>query len=64
MVTNDETIIPITVFRRLLNIELQEDDTEEIVCEKLEKHIVGKRCQIDYNESGDDDNVAIKVKIL
>ena len=37
LVTNDETIIPITV---------------------------GKICQIDYNENGDDDNVAIKVKIL
>ena len=64
LVTADGSIVPITVFRRLLDIEIQEDDTEEIVCEKVENHIVGKRCQIDYNENGDDDNIAVKIEIL
>ena len=53
-----------SVFKRLLGIAIQEDEKEDEVIEKLEEMIVGKRCKIDYNEVGDENNVGLKVTIL
>ena len=61
----EDSIDRIVIFRRHLNIELSEDDDEEDnLIEKLEDVIVGKVCKVDYNEKGEDNNVAVRVIVM
>lgn len=59
-----DKIIPVNIFRRHLDIKVDKNDEEETVVDKIEQVIVDKRCMIDYNENGDDNNTAIKVTVL
>ena len=61
---SDETMTAIVIFKRHLDVELNDDDDNEAkLIELLEDKIVGKQLQIFYNATGFENNVAIKVII-
>ena len=62
--SDEETMTEITIFKRHLKISLSETADETQIIETLENAVVGKMCQIHYNEVSDEKNVAIKVVII
>ena len=63
----DGSMSSIVIFKRHLDINQNSDDTDDETEAKLieiiEDKVVGKNCQVHYNEVGDDNNVAIKVTV-
>ena len=62
--SNDDSMVEIVIFLRHLNINFEKIQDETTLIEILEHSIVGKPCQIHYNENGNDNNVAVKVTIM
>ena len=58
-----DTETKILIFKRHINIEISVKDDEDKLIEVLEKLLVGKKCKVDYNRNGDDNNIAVKVMI-
>ena len=61
--SEDSSITSVLVFKRHLNIEVENtsnDENEAII----EENIVGKKLKIDYNTKYDDDCVAVKVAVI
>ena len=61
--TSDDDMVEIVIFLRHLNIKINENHDESELIEMIEQTIVGKMCQVHYNENGDDNNVAVKLMI-
>ena len=59
----ESTIKSLLAFRRLLNVDVQ-DMNEEEIHEIIEKKLVGKVLRIDYNTAREDDDVAVKVTVI
>ena len=62
--SEDEMPVEIAIFRRHLDIAIDENLSEPDLIEFLEQLLVGKQCQVDYNVVGSDNNVAIRLIIL
>ena len=63
MEDDESNITSILVFKRLLQIDIQDttdDDTEAII----EEHLVGKNWKIDYNTKNENDAVAVKLTVI
>lgn len=54
----------VMIFKRHVDIEINSDDDEDTVQEKLEDHVIGKKLKVQYNEIGVDNNIAVKVDII
>ena len=59
----ESTMKSILAFRRLLNVDVQ-DMNEQEIDEIIEKNMVGKILRIDYNTVREDDDVAVKVTVI
>ena len=63
MESEDSSITSVLVFKRLLQIDIENtsnDENEAII----EKKIVGKKLRIDYNTKHDDDCIAVKIAVI
>ena len=61
---NESNVITVTAFRKHFNMLDLKTNDENLVNEVLEEELVGKECQVDYNAVGNQDNVAVKLKIM
>ena len=62
--SEDELPVEIAIFRRHLDVAIDENLSEPDLIEFLEQLLIGKQCQVDYNEVGADNNVAVRLIIL
>ena len=63
LIEDSDSIIDIVIFKRHLKVDLSDCDDETKLIEILEDLVVGKMCEIHYNEVSAENNVAIKVTI-
>ena len=63
VIESSDSMMEIVIFKRHLKIDLMDCGDEAKLIEILEDMVVGKTCEIHYNEVGDDNNVAVKVTI-
>ena len=62
---NDESnVITVTAFRKHFDMLDLKTNDENLVNEVLEEELVGKECQVDYNNVGNQDNIAVKLIIM
>ena len=61
---DDDTMVAVVIFKRHLELNLCYDDDEDKLIQGLEDNVIGKKCQIYYNDPGGENNVAIRVKII
>ena len=60
---SDETLTEITIFKRHLSLKIDKNCNEDDLIDMLENSIVGKGCEIHYNETGTENNIAVKITI-
>ena len=63
VIESSDSMMEILIFKRHLKVDLSDCDDEAKLIEILEDMVLGKTCEIHYNEVGDDNNVAVKVTI-
>ena len=57
----DET--EIVIFKRHLNLNIDADTQEDMLIAALEDTVMGKNCEIHYNEISDGNNIAVKITL-
>ena len=60
----NEILTEIAIFKRHLKLDIDDDCIEETLIEMIEEAVVGKECEIHYNENGTDNNVAVKLTVM
>ena len=57
--SDDNSLLEIAIFKRHLDVTLDDSLSESDLIEQLEQILIGKQCQVDYNVIGTDNNVAV-----
>ena len=58
---NNDTITEVIIYRRHLKLDIPADGDEENLIEILEDSVIGKHCEIHYNEAADENKFAVKI---